>query len=92
MTTKDCLLSTCPKDFHIVTDSPFLVSLYSREEVFIWKDDKWQNPDFQTYGADFSIILDDIFGYNHSIPQAVINSKECTNCMGFGRKSISPFS
>ena len=36
--------------------------------------------------TSFNIIIDEIFGYDYSIPQAVIDSKKCTNCMGFNRK------
>jgi hypothetical protein len=86
MTTMECFTSSRPRDFHIVTDCPYLVSLYDCKEVFIWRDGKWVNPDFQTYGCSFSIIIDNIFGYQHSIPQAVIDSKGVTNCMGYGIK------
>jgi hypothetical protein len=86
MSTMDCFKITRPKDFHIVTDSPFLVGLYDRKEVFVWKNNKWINPDIQTFGASYSIIIQDIFGYNNTIPQTIIKSDECTNCMGFDRK------
>lgn len=82
MTTMDCFTSSRPRDFHIVTDCPYLVSLYDRYEVFVWRDGKWINPNFQTYGCSFNIIIDDIFGFPHSIPQAVISHKGVTNCMG----------
>lgn len=85
MTTFQCFTTSRPRDFHIVTDCPFLVSLYDKKEVFIWKDDKWANPDFQTYGTSYSIIIDDIFEYGRSIPQAVIDGKT-TNCMGYATK------
>ena len=82
MTTIDCFKSSRPKDFHIVTDSPFLVGLYSQHEVFIWRKGKWINPDFQTYGCSRGVILSEIFGIESSIQQAVISHKGVTNCMG----------
>lgn len=86
MTTMDYFKSSRPRDFHIVTDCPFLVGLYDRKEVFIWRDGKWINPTFQTYGCSYSIIFDDVFGYTNTIPQAVIDGKKVTNCMGHGIK------
>jgi len=82
MTTEQCFKSSRPRDFHIVTDCPFLVSLYSREEVFIWREGKWINPKFQTYGSSFSMIISEVFDYDHTIPQAVVSRKGVTNCMG----------
>lgn len=86
MTTMERFSSSRPRDFHIVTDCHFLVGLYDKNEVFIWRDGKWINPDFQTYGCSRNLILSEIFGINSSIQQAVISSKGVTNCMGYGIK------
>jgi len=56
--------------------------VYDREEVFIWKDNKWINPKLQTYGCSFNIILFTIFKYKYTIPIDVFNG-ETTNYMGF---------
>ncbi|MDD5649076.1 MAG: hypothetical protein PHF86_01475 [Candidatus Nanoarchaeia archaeon] len=85
MTTYECFTTSQPKDFHIVTDCPFLVSLYDNEEVFIWEKNKWIHPKSQTFGTSYNIIIDDVFNYPHTIPQAIIDGK-ITNCMGFNRK------
>ncbi len=86
MTTEQCFKTSRPKDYHIVTDCPFLISLYSREEVFLWKNGNWENPNIQTYGTSYNLIIDVIFGYEYSIPQAVISKKGVTNCMGYSIK------
>ena len=81
MTTHDQLNTGRPEHFHIVTDSHFLVGLYSRHEVFYWKDGEWINPDFQTYGCSYNIILMDLWYNEHTIPQAVVDGN-ITNVMG----------
>jgi hypothetical protein len=80
MTTQQQFETARPRDFHIVTDSPFLVPLYDRLEVFIWEDGEWKHPDVQTYGAGYSRILTSVFG-GPNIPRAVYDGK-VTNCMG----------
>jgi hypothetical protein len=64
-----------------------LVSLYDRKEVFYYcKETKeWINPDFQTYGCSYNIILSQLWNCDNSIPQAVIDGK-ITNVMGYGIK------
>jgi hypothetical protein len=85
MTTIQCFKTSRPLDYHIVTDCPYLVSLYKDEEVFIWRDNKWINPDFQTYGCSYNLITMNLFEYHNTIPQAIVDG-ETTNCMGFNIK------
>lgn len=88
MSTYECFTTSKPKDFHIVTDNPFLVSLYDKKEVFVWKKNKWINPEKQTFGASYHYIIEEVFEYPHTIPISIINGKT-TNCMGFNkRKSV----
>lgn len=87
MTTHDLFHTMRPKDFHVVTDSPYIVPLYDRKEVFILEDGKWVHPDFQTFGCSYEIVTDRIWNYRNSIPQAIINSDKCTNCMGHRRET-----
>jgi hypothetical protein len=82
MTTLQCFQTSRPRDYHIVTDCPYLVGLYDMQEVFIWKKGKWVNPDFQTYGCSFNLITMKLFGFTSTIPQAVLDGKT-TNCMGY---------
>ena len=91
MTIEEQATSGRPKDFHIVTNSPDLVGLYSRHEVYVWNKStkEWENPDFQTYGADISLIRRSIFGITASIPEACISNEGVTNVMGYGIKNKS---
>lgn len=84
MTIEEQATSGRPKDFHIVTNSPDLVGLYSTHEVHVWDKSKkkWVNPSFQTYGACLTVIRSEIFGINASIPQACISNELVTNIMG----------
>lgn len=85
MTLMQMLTSGVPEHFHIVTDCPFLVPLYSDHEVFIWRDGRWVNPRFQTYACSYSMIISGIWGYEYTIPAATVNG-ETTNVMGHGIK------
>jgi hypothetical protein len=86
MTTEECFKTSRPSEYHIVTDCPFLVSLYETRHVWIWRDGKWIHPDFNTFGASYSMIIMNLFDYPNTIPQAIINGKT-TNCMGYNRKN-----
>jgi len=83
MTTSELIHTATPKDYNIVTDSPFLIPLYDNNDVFVWEEDEqeWINPDIQTYGCDYSIILDRIFKIKQKIPSFCLDGK-VTNCMG----------
>jgi predicted kinase len=52
----------------IVTENPYIISCYSRNDVFVLSNDKWVNPDIQTYGASVNIITNSILMYNNTIP------------------------
>jgi len=82
MTTHDLLNSGRPRDFHIVTDSPFLIPLYSCDDVFVWhqEDKEWRRPSFQTYGCSYDRVIRGIFNGN-CMPQAVLDGST-TNVMG----------
>lgn len=82
MTTHQMLHTGRPDKYHIVTDSHFLVGLYSYENVFYFDGEEWVNPDFQTYGTSYNILLTKLWNYKNTIPQAVIDG-EITNVMGF---------
>jgi hypothetical protein len=84
MTTQQMFTSSVPRDYHIVTDSPFLVSLYKKLEVFIWINNEWFNPDMQTYGASYDYIIKRLFG-GFDIPKSVLDGT-ITNCMGYPTK------
>lgn len=85
MTFDEQLNSGRPDEYHIVTDSPFLVGLYSDEDVYYWKDGQWVNPNFQTYGCSYNMIMSRLFACKYSIPRAVLDG-EITNIMGYNIK------
>ncbi len=87
MSTHQQCTSGRPADYHIVTDSIFLVGLYSREEVFMWDGRRWVHPNVQTYGANFETILFHVFNYTGGISGAVISNKLTTNVMGYPIKA-----
>lgn len=88
MTLHDMMYTGKPDIFHIVTDCPFLVGLYKEEEVFIFneKEQKWENPNFQTYGTSYNILLNKLWGFRNTIPITVIGTYEITNVMGYDAK------
>ncbi len=81
MTTNQQLNTGRPKDFHIITDSHFLVPLYDKRDVYFWNGKEWENPDFQTFGTSYSLILSELWDGEYSIPRAVVDGK-ITNVMG----------
>lgn len=56
----------------VVTENPFIISCYSREDVWILQDDEWVHPDIQTYGASVNIITSSILQYSNTIPTSVL--------------------
>jgi hypothetical protein len=80
MTTNQLFTTAPPRDFHIVTDSPFLVPLYSMHNVFICENGKWVNPRFQTYGCAYTTVMR-LWKENRVIPSFTFDGK-VTNCMG----------
>jgi hypothetical protein len=85
MTTREQLSSGKPSEFHIVTDSPFLVSLYGCDEVYYWsvQRQKWVNPNFQTRACSYGrILMSELFDARTDIPTALLDGKT-TNVMGY---------
>jgi hypothetical protein len=80
MTMEQQFKTARPRDFHIVTDSPFLVSLYKNHEVFYLQGKKWIQPTFQTYGCAYRTIMSRLWNAP-CIPQAVLDGK-VTNILG----------
>lgn len=56
----------------IVTENPYIISCYSRDEVWILQDDEWIHPDMQTYGASVNLITTSILQYHNTIPTSVL--------------------
>ena len=48
----------------VVTENPWVISLYDRERVWIVDEDgAWRNPPYQTYGGDFSHVVSHIMNF-----------------------------
>ena len=56
----------------VVTENPFIISCYSRKDVWVLQDDEWTHPGIQTYGASVSLITSDILQYHSTIPTSVL--------------------
>jgi hypothetical protein len=82
MSTRD-LLHTCSTDsYHVITQSPFIIPLYKKEEVFIQNSNgEWGNVGFQTYGASYDTILNEIWETKYSTASSTIDGY-ITNCLG----------
>lgn len=79
-----------PYNKSIVTENPYLISSYSKHEVFILKNGRWVNPNTQTFGASVEIITNNILGYGTSIAllpyiklKALVGSNELDGCKTF---------
>jgi hypothetical protein len=62
----------------IVTDSPWLIACYDREDVFVWEKDgrkkgRWVHPNAQTYGADIDSITFTVLGITHPLPAMALD-------------------
>lgn len=80
MSTNELFTTTKPKMFHIVTDSPFLVPLYDMNDVYINVRGKWVNPEFQTFGCDYSRVMK-LWKEYRTLPAYALDGK-VTNCLG----------
>ena len=58
----------------IVTENPWLIACYDRDNVRIWvKDYGWRRPNIQTYGADADGIMSRILGIKQSMPSTPLD-------------------
>lgn len=59
----------------VVTENPWIIACYDRENVRIWDSEtqEWRCPDYQTYGASESVIYSKILGIHQSLPSAPLD-------------------
>jgi len=63
------MVSYLPYVQSILTENPYLISCYDRKNVWILNDEnKWINPDIQTFGASVSYITQEILKYGYEMP------------------------
>lgn len=62
----------------IVTESPWLIGLYDREQVFaVDEDGAWRNPNMQTYGASLDWITHQLLHWQCSISAQPLDGGKC---------------
>jgi len=58
----------------IVTENPWLISCYDRENVRVWhKEHGWIRPNDQTYGASINKITMSLLGIRQTIPSTPLD-------------------
>lgn len=66
----------------IVTENPWLIAMYSLNNVRIWsnkyneKKFEWIKPNRQTYGASVNMIMSSILEINQTMPSAALDGGE----------------
>lgn len=65
----------------IVTENPWLIACYDRDDVRMWsrkykKKGEWISPNDQTYGASVNSIMMRILGIRNTIPAMVLDGGE----------------
>lgn len=59
----------------VITENPWIISCYDREDVFVFRDGRWTNPNNQTFGASVNSIMITVLLIHNTIPSGII-SKE----------------
>jgi len=58
----------------IVTENPWLITLYDREKVrIVYDDGSWQLPQYQTYGAGFEHMVHNVLNIPSSVAAMVLD-------------------
>lgn len=60
----------------VVTENPFIISCYPKENVWVLQDDEWVHPNQQTYGASVNFITMSILQYSNTIPTSVLGGEK----------------
>lgn len=76
MTLLDCVQYR-PYVKTIVTENPWLISCYPRENVRVWDSViGWIMPNIETYGASINHITMSLFGIRQTIPSTPLDGGE----------------
>ena len=57
----------------VITESPWIIAAYSQENVWVYRNGKWVNPQRETYACSVNIIMSEILLIKHSIPSNIIS-------------------
>jgi len=60
----------------VVTENPFVISSYNRDNVWLLEKGEWVNPSQQTYGASVNLITFSILNYNNTIPMVIVHGSK----------------
>ena len=62
-----------PFEKSVVTENPWIIACYPRENVRIWKEGRWVMPEFNTYGASVNKITMGLLGIRQTIPSTALD-------------------
>ena len=66
-----------PYVMSIVTENPWLIACYNRDNVRIWdKEYGWIMPNHQTYGASVNSIMMTLLGVRQTMPSSPLDGGE----------------
>lgn len=60
----------------VVTENPFVISSYKRDNVWLLEKGEWVNPSQQTYGASVNLIACSILHNPNTIPMLIVSGVE----------------
>ena len=60
----------------IVTESPWLIGCYDRENIRVWKEGEWRMSNNQTYGASVDHTTMTLLGIRQTIPSTPLDGGE----------------
>jgi hypothetical protein len=60
----------------ILTEDPWFISCYDNNDVYVWVNGEWVNPDRQTYGTSVNIIMSSILKVSSTIPLNVLGDRK----------------
>ena len=63
----------------VVTEDPWIISSYGQDDVRIWKNGGWVEPNMQTRGASVNKILSQLLGVKQTIPSSVLDGGTAIN-------------
>ena len=65
----------------IVTEDPWLISCYPKEQVRIWRRGEWVEPSAQTLGASINKINLTVLGIKLTIPSSIMDGGASTEIL-----------
>lgn len=61
----------------VVTESPWIIACYDRDNVRVWNKERgWITPNHQTYGGSVNMIMHSILKIHQTIPANILDGGE----------------